>query len=147
MISRIFIAMLASLSLAGVALSDDRIGISEGRHSCTRPYTLCEAVGATGVCGGSGNERFARVGSYSYHQFWVSADGTDATSFSVSLYYTGEGDGYNATFRTGINSTPISTSQYSFVFDGLLGDVYADVTAISGGTPTLTLKGRSCAFN
>lgn len=133
------VALVALPAFAGgVRVPGDSV-----RNGCVK-HTLCNGQGTTGPCDAAdGTPQYAQLAHYYLHTFHI-ATTTDATSIACTVYYAPDGDGYDATDRTQLNSTALSTTQRSFQHAGLLGDTWIECGTLSGGTPVLTIQSISC---
>lgn len=127
--------LFASPSFAAQQQLNADLGPYKG--SC-RVFTLCDGTdaGAAFTCGGSGNERFARVNG----GVWAKAIATKstATAFSCGLFET-DGNGWHASIRFPILAAPLTQTLYGSAITQPLGDVSAECSGVAGGVVTIRL--------
>jgi hypothetical protein len=135
---RSFLITMAVLLYAGMAMAAiQKIEGSEEKHGC-KVYVLCDAETANQTCGGSGTERYIRPeGMYTFTAMADKSTSTDG--WTVLLYNVSSGVGYHASRRTQINSTALSTSNYSISWSGKMGDIFGITADISTGNVTVEI--------
>lgn len=129
----------AHLSLPRAALADVAPTDTIREHGC-REYVLCSAEADTTAACDNGTDNI--VADLSGRYTWCAyATQSTATTFACDLLTSDSG--YSATKRQALTSagaaTQISQSQQVVCGSGVVADVWAECTTITGGTVTLTL--------
>ena len=142
MIKRIILTLVVLLLAAPALGGETLVPASTNRDGC-REWTLCDQETSAQVCGGSGNERFIRAWNEVEWTFWV-GNSTETDAWTIKVYGTAPGEGYDGTWRTLINeSGDLTPGTLTHHFTGVLGDVHA-VIAGTVDSDQVTLKARGC---
>lgn len=143
---------LLTLLVVGVALwatSASADVSATGRpagHGCTE-WILCNDQVSTGTCdedlnGVAGDEYYLRP-TDEYYWTAYTQDSDSTADYTVKLYSTSQGLGFDTDHRVLINSSgDITFDNPMFSWTGLMGDIHA----VLGGTTTdgVTLKVKGC---
>ena len=130
---RLFYALLVLLVLVALPAfaADTPVQPTVGEDGCTT-WTICDDLTAAGVCknNGTDNSVVRATSESSWTAFTQDSDAT--TAYTVKLYSTAHGQGYHATHRALINSSDITYANPMFSWDGIMGDIYAELGGVTG---------------
>jgi len=134
------VALWAAPSSAQVAASSSPAG--KGCHT----WTLCDDQTALAACdldaaGDGGDILFIRSqNEYTWTAFSQSSD--SVTAYTIKLYSTSPGLGYDANHRVLVNyAGDITNLAPMFSWNGLMGDIHAVLGGTTTGGVTLVVKG------
>ena len=137
------ITVFLTLALAGPAFAGETIVPASTNQDGCREWVLCAQETAAQVCGGSGDERFIRAWNEVEWTFFA-GNSTEVDAWTIKIYGTAPGEGYDGTWRTLINeSGDLTPANLTHHFTGILGDIHA-VIAGTVDSDQVTLRVRGC---